>query len=270
MIKICYPPGCYGSYLSRCVYNYSDLRTQALDPFEFDNVGSSHQHRDQTKNSDIIQIDHLGNRTTFDDSECTLIILPCHNHRLDYFNNMLIKANDGQVVNYLKNIFGQSDIEIKLKQGWDHAQDPIPTWILREFISFWINDCFNNGYSVEKYQAVPHKVCITTQDIFLDFQNTMGKIFKVFGLQPTVSESVMWQNHQRFLQAQKYHRSQLRCHQWCDDILNKTDSPTPCDTIFDEAYVQHVLREQGFEMQCHGLDEFPKTSIDLAEIIYKL
>ena len=48
---------------------------------------------------------------------------------------------------------------------------------------------------------------------------------------------------------------------------NNTDSP--CQTLIDEAYVQHSLREQGYEIQCDGLDTFPTNSRDLREIIYE-
>ena len=272
MIKICYPPGCYGSYLSRCIYNYSDLRKQELDSFQFDKFGSSHEHRDQTKVADIIQIDHLDNEISFDHADDTLIILPCDNHMLDYFNNVLMKANAGHTMNHLKTLFKQKDIEIKLSQGWKHAygiDDQIPNWILREFISFWIRDCFDNGYSIKNYQKVPHKICITTQNIFLDFLDALSDIFKVFGLKATVDESVIADNHLKFLQVQKYHQSQFRCNQWCDDILKEKFSSTPCNTIFDEAYVQYFLRKQGFEIQCDGLDMFPTTSTSMIKIIYK-
>lgn len=267
MIKICYPPGCYGSYLSRCVYNYSDLSTQESDPFEFDAVGSSHEHRDQTKNSDLIRIDHLDNLTSFEHSDRTLTILPCDDHKLDYFNNMLTKTNGGQILSYLKNLFGQKDIELKLSQGWNHTTGAIPNWILREFISFWIQDCFDTGYSMEKYQHVPHKMCITTQDIFLDFSKTLAGILQVFDLQARVAESVILDNHRKFLQAQKHHQSQLRCNQWCEDILMEKVSPNPCNTILDEAYVQYLLRKQGVEIQCNGLDVFPTTSTAMIKII---
>lgn len=272
MIKICYPPGCYGSYLSRCIYNYSNLRTQELDLFQFDKFGSSHDHRDRTKDLGIIQIDHLNNKMSFDHADNTLVILPCNDHMLDYFNNVLMKANAGQPLNHLKTLFRQSDIEIKLSQGWKYVygvNDQIPTWILREFISFWIKDCFDNGYSIKNYQEVPHKICITTQNIFLDFLNIISEIFEVFGLQVMVNESVIVDNHLKFLQAQKYHQSQFRCEQWCNDILTEKVSATPCNTIFDEVYVQYFLRKQGFEIQCDGLNVFPATSTAMIKIIYK-
>jgi len=276
MIKICYPPGCYGSYMSRCIYNYSDLREEELDLFQFDKFGSSHSHRDDTKVSNSIQNNHFNNGISFDHLDNTLVILPGPAHMLDYFNNSIMKEIQDQNFNLtlqqLKIFFNLDEIGYKLQQGWNYKHglnNKTPQWILREFISFWIEDCFNNGYDIQTYQTVPHKIHITTQDIFLDFLNTIFKIFKVFNLPVTVSESVIANNHLKFLHAQKYHQSQIHCEQWCHDILERKHSLTPCNTIFDEAYVQHYLRKQGFELQCDGLNAFPTTSTELIKIIYK-
>lgn len=42
MIEILYPPGCYGNYLIRSLYNYTNLRVKDYTNFLFDNLGSSH------------------------------------------------------------------------------------------------------------------------------------------------------------------------------------------------------------------------------------
>ena len=82
--------------------------------------------------------------------------------------------------------------------------------------------------------------------------------------QPTVKV-----NQQQWIAQQRYHNSQHRCKAWVEDILNDRNTATPCQTLLDEAYVQHCLREQGYEIHCDGLDNFPKTSSDLREIIYE-
>jgi len=273
MIKICFPPGCYGSYLSRCLYNYTNLRETEIDEFAFGEYGSSHDHRDSPKTDNKIQIDHLNSKISFTHLDTTVVILPCDNHRLDYFNNQFIKQNQSQIVKYLDLVIGKENIEFKLQKGWDYnnkLDKLIPTWILREFIALWIADCFDDAYSVEQYQKVPHKISITTQDIFLNFSDTIFRICQAVGLTVDIDDEIILKNHLKFLQAQKYHQSQIRCEKWCDDILKENASLNPCNTIFDESYVQYFLREQGFEIQCHDLDEFPKTSTELSKIIYKL
>jgi hypothetical protein len=76
-------------------------------------------------------------------------------------------------------------------------------------------------------------------------------------------------NQQQWIAQQRYHNSQHRCNAWVEDILNDRNTPTPCQTILDEAYVQHCLREQGYEIRCDGLNNFPKTSSELKELIYE-
>jgi hypothetical protein len=272
MIKICFPPGCYGSYLSRCLYNYTNLRETEIDQFEFDNDGSSHSHRDSSKADSKIQIDHLNHNTTFTHSDLTVVIIPCDNHRLDYFNNQFIKQNQSQIVKYLNSILGKENIEYKLQQGWNYnnkLDELMPVWILREFIALWIADCFDDAYSVEQYQQVPHKISVTTQNIFLDLLDTIFKICQTVGLTVEVDDTTILKNHLKFTNAQKYYQSQIQCEQWCHDVIQGNSSLNPCKTIFDEAYIQYYLDTQGFKIQCDGLNTLPTISNELTKIIYK-
>ena len=52
-------------------------------------------------------------------------------------------------------------------------------------------------------------------------------------------------------------------------MLTNNNTASPCQTMLDEAYVQHCLREQGYEIRCDGLDTFPTNSSDLRELIYE-
>lgn len=223
----------------------------------------------------MIQRDHVNNVLTFDITDNTVVILPVKQQRLDYLNNAFMKYNKGDIIKNLLETVGPQgidEISHKLSQGWNYTggfSHTTPRWIVREFVSTWISELLNDCYSEKKYQLVPNKLCITTNDILLDCQNTLLKVFDVLNLQSKVSESDIMTNHQDFLNAQKYVGSQIRCDQWCDDVLKGKYSNTPCQTIFDEIYVQDRLRTKGFEIKCDKLDEFPLTSTALIEIIYK-
>ena len=272
MIKICFPPGCYGSYLSRCIYNYSDLTEEPVDSFQFDQFGSSHDHRDNKQVSTKIQVFHLNETTKLSHTD-VVIILPCSKHHLDYFNNQFAKQSKYHILHYLSVTIGEAELKSKLHQGWSYHRKidgQIPNWILREFISNWIIECFNHGYSIDRYQSIPHKISITTQDIVLNILNTVLGICKVLGLTVNIDHSIILDNHFKFVGLQKHHQSQLRCEQWCNDIIEEKDSLSPCITILDEAYVQYYLRTQGFEIQCFELNAFPTTSMELKKIMYKL
>jgi hypothetical protein len=271
MIKICFAPGTYGTYLARCVYYYSNLNQHSLKKFDFDQHGSSHAFRSNS----VIQIDHVENNITFGLDDSTVVILPCRRQRLDYFNNAFMKYYHGDLMANLRDTFGSTginEIDHKLRERWNHTggfNHHTPRWIVREFCSMWISVLFDKTFPEEKYQLVPNKLCISADDILTDHQNTLLKIFDVLDLQLMASESEINHNHQNFLQAQKYIGSQHRCDDWCNDTLEGVESATPCQTMFDEVYVQDQLRARGFEIRCDGLDMFPSTSTELKKIIYK-
>jgi hypothetical protein len=129
----------------------------------------------------------------------------------------------------------------------------------------FLSDCFD----LETYQQVPSVAYIAVNDILHDHQNALLTVFDVLDLQLQVSHSKIEHNHRTFLLSQKYMGSQMRCDQWCDDVLNGIYSVTPCQTMFDEVYVQQRLRTLGFEICCDGLDVFPHTSTELKEILYR-
>jgi hypothetical protein len=271
MIKVCFPPGCYGTYFSRCLYNYTNLRVGNFIPFAFDDVGSSHLHRNDPNASKVIQRSHFSNELNTDNSR-KLVILPLPSYCLDYYNNQFVKQAKKQLIYYIKTQLPADEIKTKLRSGWNYTQefDDAPTWILREFFSFWIADCFKDGYSLQDYTRIIADVVIDTQDIFLNFEQTFNKSCQALGLQINIEQEVITTTHQAFLSNQRYHGSQLNCQQWVYDAINGVvDTPTPCQTIFDESYVQYLLRDLGYELQCNGLNAFPKTSKTLHKIFVK-
>jgi hypothetical protein len=275
MIKVCYPPGCYGHYLTRSIYNYTNLRVENYKNFEFDNSGSSHVYRKNKKSRLKIRYGHLdlADKITFDDNDDIVTILPCVDHRIDYYNNQFDKHAKKALIKYITSQLPSIEIAQKLNQGWGYSNkfsSNTPTWILREFFSLWIVDCIKDGYSVEKYKNVNSKIQITTQDIFLNFPTVLSNICKELNLLINIDNDSITKNHKKFLNLQKYHNSQLKCQQWVNDTINNEYSLNPCQTIFDESFVQHLLRESGFELKCDGLNIFPANSIDMKKLTYKI
>jgi hypothetical protein len=272
MIKVCFPPGCYGTYITRCLYNYTNLRPRNFIPLEFDSNGSSHIHRDDKEANEVIQWSHY-NDALLNDTSQLLVILPDQLHYLDYYNNQFVKQHEKELISYIEGQLSPDEIKQKLKSGWNYTEplnQQIPSWILREFFSFWIMDCLQNGYSLKNYNRVIANAIISTQDIFLNFEETFNKVCRAFNLQINIEPSIITETHQDFLNKQKFHLSQLKCQQWVyDTLLQVVDTPSPCQTIFDESYVQYLLRELGYELSCDGLDIFPKTSSELHKIINK-
>ena len=122
MITIFYPQGCYGHYLAKCLYYYTDLRKHEYEVFKFDESGSSHDIRENKNlNAEIeyLHKDHLIEGHSFSlVKEKIITILPDKNHNLDYFNNQYSKQSNRDLLHYLNSMFPKKVIEEKLKHNW--------------------------------------------------------------------------------------------------------------------------------------------------------
>jgi len=268
MIFVLYPPGCYGSYVAKCLYYYTELNSNNLKIFNFDSTGSSHDIRANAALTSKI-------KTTHEIKNCTgstVSILPDQNRYLDYFNNQFFKQSRSDLMSYILDIFPDQRILFNLKKwGLNNTTiSEVPQWILREFFSHWLTDCMSSGYQIDNFFDSKH-ISINTNDIFDDFYSTYQHVVNQLGLTITTERGLIIQNHKIFLQKQQFHNSQIRCNNWVQDILSldKLDSVSPCQSIFDESYVQYLLRRQGYEIECNNLNTFPSIAEEMKKLIYK-
>jgi hypothetical protein len=240
-----------------------------------DDNGSSHASRDSKNLQSVITSGHLNEnfdkRFQMFESSNTLIVLPESEHYLDYFNNQYAKQSKKNFTAYILSIFQRSEITEKLKNYWEYDQEfdeNVPVWIMREFISMLIVDCWQDGYNIEKYKKLSG-IQISTQDIFYNFINSFLSIAEYLNLTVTVDVNTILENHSIFIKKQSYHNSQINCMQWAKDILSNNNTSNPGQTIFDEAYIQHLLKKDGFEIQCYDLNTFGKDAEAMRKIICK-
>lgn len=271
MINIIFPPGCYGTYITRCLYNYTNLRNVLFTEFEFDSAGSSHYHRENSHARSVIQAKHVD---TFDhDPTIQLVVVaPCVEHSLDYYNNQFFKNCHGQLIQYITNQMSTAEINHKLSHQWNYHGEldtAVPCWIMREWCSYWIADALDSSYNTTTYHVLDSIVKISTKDIFENYIETLTKIVSALGLTFTVDQDTIVTQHNKFLTVQKFHNSQYRCYQYVQDFLAGVDTNIVVHSIFDEAYIQHLLRQHNIEIQCDGLNTFPDNTHYLRTIIYE-
>jgi len=140
---------------------------------------------------------------------------------------------------------------------------------MREWCSFWINDVLEVAYNPLPYQEINSVAQLTTQDIFENYIELLIEIVAKLGLTFTVDLYIIQQQHKNFLSAQQLHNSQLRCEQYVQDLLDGTNTEITVYSIFDEAYIQHLLRSNNLELQCDSLDLFPVTTQQLKNLTYE-
>jgi hypothetical protein len=272
MIKVLFPKGCYGHYLTKCIYNYSNLREELFFLFAFDENGSSHDHRKNKISKTKIDCGHAHHLDILD-GDIVISLLPDPNSSLDYYNNQFFKQDKGHLVNYLTNSFSADEISDNLKNNWGYYKDldlTTPQWILREWCSFWITEAWKDDYNRDVYQQLG-TLTFEVSNLLSNIIETLNFIFKHLQLEYSVSSDIIVATHQQFLSSQRFLKSQFNCQQLVNYVLfEESNVNTNVQTIFDEAYIQYLLRKSGYELCCDGLNTFPTTTFELKKIIYKI
>ena len=150
----------------------------------------------------------------------------------------------------------------------------IPTWIRREFLSLYLMPLWDNQldwYLPDKKWS--HSKCqiILMNDFLYDFKRTMQDVIEFAGIIPTKSLDEFVPLHQQMLSLQAYAGQDQLCATIVESTLSdqKFDWSNRIVPLVSEAWIQWELRNRGWEIQCHGLDVFPKTSKDLKKLLFK-
>jgi hypothetical protein len=239
----------------------------------FSDNGSSHQFWSKKKQlSTVIRYGHTTDPALNIDADQVVAVVPCRDHGLDYYDNQFFKTQNDHLIEYILYQMSQDEISYKLKTHWGYTgsfDDTVPRWIMREWCSFWITDVLEQSYNSGTYNKIPATAQISTQDIFENWTESFAQLALSLNLAVTVDVDTIKKQHDNFLKVQKFHNIQLRCQQYVRDLLDNVNSDMALHSIFDEAYIQHLLRQHNLEIQCDGLDVFPSTTQQLRTLTYK-
>tara|TARA_B100000902_G_scaffold190582_1_gene182177 strand:- start:2196 stop:3002 length:807 start_codon:yes stop_codon:yes gene_type:complete len=255
-IHVTWVPGGYGSYMMQSIYAYSNLG--ATSNIIIDSTGSSHTFRDGAEKKKYFDTAVFGEHTNDSD----VIVGPAHGHMLDYFVNEYIKQELNNLPQYFNHFF--KDHKSQIDENWNNKQD----WAAREWISFWILDVLNASYGKDS------RIDLTTDKLFDENQDVfpaeITSIIEKLGLSVVADIDTIKTNHTNWQKQQQCNNLQKRCDEWVNEIITTNkNTPSPCITILDEAYVQSLIRRHGYEIRCFGLDTFPKTSNEIRKLLYK-
>jgi len=272
MINVIAPPGCYGTYIARCIHHYTSADDDHL--LDFDTHGSSHAFRQVRSSIRKTSLTHWQpHDVQLVDGSNTIIVTGDSEHWLDYYDNQFYKNDHGNLVKFLTTSTDVDTIQDRLQHGWQYIKkldNDITRWIIREYCSFWLMNYWQEGYDNSQYLARPHIYNFSCQELWhIDMWELVNIIGQTLKQNIYATKDIVYKNHQIFLKCQMYHNMQLRCNQFVNDTLDFVHSVSPCVSVFDEAYVQYLLRNQGYEMLCQDLNQFPTTSTQLAKIIYE-
>lgn len=145
-------------------------------------------------------------------------------------------------------------------------------WIKREFLSFYLMPAWRAMLEWHHPTAWSHPKClvVTVGDLLHDFENTLARIQTTVGLtfQRSVADIVPY--HQENLKLQKFLSHDQLCREIVKSVCGGSEMSWEPLGLCSESWIQWELRNQGFEIRCHGLDTLPTNSLQLKELLYSV
>jgi hypothetical protein len=204
------------------------------------------------------------------DADKIIYLYPDKSRLLLVINNFFYKI----WTNWLENAFQYDINPTKIYSNWPVERntpiDKIPKWIMREFLSYYLMPAWYNQveWDHSKTWNHPKSLLVTVSDLLFDFETTILKIQKFCKLDYKLSVSDLFEAHRTMLDLQTHIDQDRICQEVLNCVHSQTYSEWPILSLPSEAYIQWELRNQGLEIQCHGLDKFPTNSLQLKELLY--
>lgn len=260
-----FSPGSYGTYLSWAVNSYSNLNISREIHKPFGNNGSAHLYR-RDLDKKKVKPSHLIN----EDYKNIIFIRPTN--FLDYLDNQYAKQaeyDDSKFINGL-----MFDFEEKIKTHWGIKDiSKVSKWENRELWSFFLPEHFmsiQRQYS--EYESIlthsnNNVVYINAENILYHHLDVINQIFLKFKLEKIVNDDTILNLHNEYMGLQKHLNKTEYVNTIVDDCINGKYKEIANLSVYDEAMIQYLFRERGFELQCYNLNEFPKNTAELRKIL---
>lgn len=289
-IAIAFHGGSYGTYLEWCL---TTLVSHAQIQEPFNQNGNSHKFRgnhlfdmrgwrrylsSDAQHQFVRMHPKSSNKESVSDNICEIAnnvshliyLYPGQENVLLNVNNYFYKIRN----NWISYTFSKEVDLNKIYDNWpvDPATpvDQIPTWIMREFLSYYLMPAWFDQVEWERPHVYPCQniTVITVQQLLFDFVNTIMSIKNTCNLDYQIEPEQLLPSHVKNLQLQQYLDHDRICKEIIESIKNNTNISWPTLSLPSEAWVQWALRDLGYEIKCHNLDVFPTNSETLRELLY--
>ena len=290
-IVIAYPPGGFGTYVNWLLDTLcSDARI--IEPFTAN--GTSHNFKIPAMTSmdcwekyltgsaeyDFVRIHP---KTTKEEkvgaslnrmAETSRHVINLYPSRQDYLwavNNQYFKVWKSSW-EALSTYVSKEELYVNWPISPDVPPEKIPHWIIREFLSlsyFTMWEDQLDWYLPDYYQN-SNVTTLYLNEIFADYQTFIDKIKKSCGLEFKRDPLDLEPYHKKNKTLQKYMIQDQLSSQYLEAVLECKDFNLPSElTIVSQAWIQKSLRENGLEIRCHGLDQWPNSSLQLEKYTYR-
>ena len=151
--------------------------------------------------------------------------------------------------------------------NWEDKQP----WELREWLSIWLHDqhLAETGYKDIINYTNDRVFKIPINKIRDDFVNTFQSLSKYLELDNIRTTEDLEKLYKDWINNEKYLYKDKLIKDLVYATIYNTNKEMLDLTIFDQADMQRRLRLEGYEIECHGLNEWPATTTQLRELIYE-
>jgi hypothetical protein len=280
MVVILFPVGAFGSTMEYALRNFSN-ELQSIEASILD-TGSMHSYKKEFHPTTIDGLGQIKN--------CTIAtpVYPGHDY-LDPVTTVqkitekisaeqkliLIHFNTPEQVyrNYLFAYYkatGFLDEVLKNKPLiWNSAYtcvSDMQIYELREALSFVLDNTDN--YLQIPAHARDNWLYVTPDDILYNFKNTVITMLDYCNL--TLNSSGDIDNfYLKWFEKQQYIINEFQTIQMILKSLQGQSCQWSSLSIMGEAIIQYILRKQGIEMACYGLNQFPTSTEELKRVMIK-
>lgn len=256
-----FTPGSYGTFISWCVYSFSELNQTKEIVSSVSEGGSGHRFR-ATEGYYSVTPHHWVVGTY---ENC--IIIECDKRNLiNYMDNQLEKQYLKDIPSYIESFFPNH--AKKLSQLWGGSEP----WQLRELLSFFLGEMMlhtQDQINLNHQQAVSLMNCYTINPEYflLNPIEELDKLLKFFNLKKHKKFDLVDFYVNQYISQQRNFTKSEEIEKFIQSTLDETSYIIKNLTIVDEAYIQLKLRSYGKEILCYNLNNFPTDSIDLVKLL---
>jgi len=252
-----YTPGSYGTFISWCIYSFSNLNRTDNIVSPMDANGSGHRFWG-TSGNDTITTTHNWVGKEYDG----YILIECDDEKIiNYIDNQFQKYYLTDLNKYLNDVFPES--ANKLRDSWGGTSN----WELRELISFFLQDMIDSTKNQIKghiTQAETHNAYkINPENFLLNAEIEVEELFNFFNLTKHKEFHLLKFHVNNYMLQQKNFIKSEQINKFVTNTINNNFYSIENLTIFDEAYIQSKLRMLGQEIRCCNLNIFPTISTEL-------
>ena len=290
-VLIVYPPGGYGTFVEWCLNYFSGTITDHSLPFtdsgnshlfvgnfldndELPNWNSTSQStplfaRTHACIKELSQLPGYTAQQYVDQiqdtvSKIVLINVP-RNAQLLVHGNSITKSKEAirtlgtfsqRVIKEFKEQFGVID------------SCAVPTWQLREMMSYWHQRRLGELYTT-RYQKIidPRIINVSVRDLVDNFEHTISWLFDNLHIRMHNRDQIATV-YQKWIRLQKFVNSDKICQDIVHSAVNNIDLEWKPLHLFEEAVVQWQLRDlHQMDMLCYNLNEFPLSTRALKKVL---